>query len=655
MDDRAYSVMTVKSLDEEQRVFEGIASTPVPDRSGDIVEPLGMKFCVPMPLLMHHNVERPVGQVEFMRATKDGVPFRARIPKVDEPGIVKDRVDEAWHSIKHRLITAVSVRIRAMENQVERMKNGAVRWKECECTELSLVPIPMNADCKILTIKSIDTQQRAALGHDARRVVRLDSPAGASAKTSKPEEGTAMDLSKQISAFEAKRLASFDRMEAIMAKATDEGRTLDESEQTEYDDGKAEVASIDKHLDNLHDMEKLAAARAKPVLTVRSIEDGGRARDPATAYIRLEEQLPPGVEFARYVKCLAASRGNRWEALEMAKANYPQHPRIATVLKAAVAAGTTTDATWAGPFVEYQTLTSEFIEYLRPQTIIGKFGTGGVPALNTVPFNVRIQEQTSPGEGYWVGEGAPKPLTSFDYTSRTFGFAKVANIAVLTDELVRFSNPSADMKVRQALADALRRRLDIDFIDPAKAAVAGVSPASITNAGTPITSAGTGVDGVRADLEALMAAFTAANLTPNAVIMSPGNALALAFMVGPLGQPAFESMTSTGGSIRGIPVVVSNYVNEVGDSSGSPIIMLATEEVYLADDGAVTIDASREASLEMLDNPTNNSATGTATSHVSMFQTNSVALKAERTINWAVRRAAGVQYIEAAAYTSVTS
>ena len=209
--------------------------------------------------------------------------------------------------------------------------------------------------------------------------------------------------------------------------------------------------------------------------------------------------------------------------------------------------------------------------------------------------------------------------------------------------------------MRQSLADALRARLDIDFIDPAKAAVAGVSPASITNAGTPITSAGTGVDGVRADLEALLAAFSVAGLTPNAIIMAAGNALALSMMVGPLGQRAFPGISATGGDFNGLPVVVSEYVSQVGDSSGSPIIMLNTNEVYLADDGQVTIDASREASLEMLDNPTNNSATGTATSLVSMFQTNSVALKAERYINWAVRRPAGVQYIEAAAYTSVTS
>jgi HK97 family phage major capsid protein len=655
MEDRAYSLMTIKSLDEEQRVFEGIASTPTPDRSGDIVEPLGMKFSVPMPLLMHHDLERPVGQVEFMRATKDGVPFRARIPKVAEPGIVKDRVDEAWHSIKHRLITAVSVRIRATKDKVEQLKNGAIRWKECECTELSLVPIPMNAEAQILTIKSIDTQQRAALGQTAARVVRLDSPAGVSAAKAQPQEGSSMDTGKQITAFEAKRMAAFDGMQAIMEKAEKDGRTLDESEQEDYNNKKADVATIDKHLDNLHDMEKLAAARAKPVNGVRSVEDGGRARDPEQRHITLEEQLPKGVEFARYVKCLAAARGNRWEALEMAKANYPQHPRIATVLKAAVAAGTTTDATWAGPFVEYNTLTSEFIDYLRPMTIIGKFGTGGVPALNSVPFNVRIQEQTSPGSGYWVGEGAPKPLTSFDFTSRTFGFAKVANIAVLTDELVRFSNPSADLRVRQSLADALRARLDIDFIDPAKALVSGVSPASITNGVTPIASAGSGIDGIRADFEALMAAFSAAHLVPNAIIMSAGNALALSMVRGPLGVREFPELSASGGSFNGLPVIVSEYVTEVGDSSGSPIIFLNTNEIYLADDGQVTIDASREASLEMLDNPTNNSSTGTATSLVSMFQTNSVALKAERFINWAVRRPAGVQYIEGAAYTSVAS
>lgn len=57
----------------------------------------------------------------------------------------------------------------------------------------------------------------------------------------------------------------------------------------------------------------------------------------------------------------------------------------------------------------------------------------------------------------------------------------MAAIAVLTDELIRFSNPAADALVRNALAEAVIARLDTDFISPSKAEVANVSPASITN------------------------------------------------------------------------------------------------------------------------------------------------------------------------------
>ncbi|MGJ7243594.1 hypothetical protein ABMZ73_13570 [Morganella morganii] len=91
------------------------------------------------------------------------------------------------------------------------------------------------------------------------------------------------------------------------------------------------------------------------------------------------------------------------------------------------------------------------------------------------PFNVRIPGQISGGQGYWVGQGAPKPLTKFDFQSVQLGVAKVANIAVLTDELVRFSNP-----------------------------------ASVTNGVTAIPSTGN----PEADVEALFEAFLKANLSP---------------------------------------------------------------------------------------------------------------------------------------------
>jgi HK97 family phage major capsid protein len=192
----------------------------------------------------------------------------------------------------------------------------------------------------------------------------------------------------------------------------------------------------------------------------------------------------------------------------------------------------------------------------------------------------------------------------------------------------------------------LIERLDTDFIDPAKAVAANVSPASITNAATPIAASGTGdACDIRADVKAAMGQFIAANITPTAGvwIMSATTALSLSLMRNALGQKEFPDINMMGGTFEGLPVVVSEYVPY--DSSGHYVVLANASDIWLADDGNVVIDASREASLQMLDDPTNNSSSGTATTMVSMFQTNSVAIRAERWINWKLRRASAVAVI----------
>src|SRR3546814_1165786 len=87
------------------------------------------------------------------------------------------------------------------------------------------------------------------------------------------------------------------------------------------------------------------------------------------------------------------------------------------VLKAAVAAGNTIDSTWAKPLVEYVNYAGDFVDFLRPRTILGRFGAGGIPSLRRIPFNVHIKGQTVGGTGYWVGEGKPQPVTKFGYKS----------------------------------------------------------------------------------------------------------------------------------------------------------------------------------------------------------------------------------------------
>lgn len=163
---RAYSVLDVKSFEDGQDyvTIKGIASTPTVDKIGDVVEPMGARFKTPMPLLLQHRHDSPVGEVTFAKPTKAGIPFEARIPKITEPGRVKDRVDEAIHSLKYRLIAAVSIGFSAVADKIERLADGGLRFLEWDWHELSLVTIPANSDAVITAIRSVDQAALASAG-----------------------------------------------------------------------------------------------------------------------------------------------------------------------------------------------------------------------------------------------------------------------------------------------------------------------------------------------------------------------------------------------------------------------------------------------------------------------------------------------------------
>jgi HK97 family phage major capsid protein len=268
-----------------------------------------------------------------------------------------------------------------------------------------------------------------------------------------------------------------------------------------------------------------------------------------------------------------------------------------------------------------------------------------------VPFNIHIRGQTTGGSSYWVGQGKAKPLTAVDFNDTYLGWSKAASIAVLSEDLLRFSNPSAEMLVRDALTQSLTGRLDTDFVDPTKTATANVSPASVTNGSTTNHSAGTTAANCRADIATLLGGFIAANIAPTSAcfITQATTAVQLSLLRNAFGQREFPDININGGMLEGIPVITSQYVP--AESGGSMLILVNGQDIWLADDGAVTLDASREASLEMSDAPTNDITSPTAASLVSMFQTNSVALRAERFINWQKRRSAAVQVIDDVNYT----
>jgi HK97 family phage major capsid protein/HK97 family phage prohead protease len=639
---RACTLMTVKSVDEDKRIITGIASTPSPDRDGDIIEPGGAKFGSEAPFLWQHDHQQPIGNCSAKRVG-DGLQITAQLvkPTPDMPSQLIARLDEAWASIKSGLVKGLSIGFKPIKYAF--LDAGGIHFLEWDLLEVSAVTIPANAECSITTVKSFDRQFLAASGNE-KPVVTATPSAGATAKKSTENKGKTMNIAEQIKSFENKRAALAASLNDVMSKAADEGRTLDTEETEQYDNVSSEVKSVDDHLKRLRDLENNMAATATPVAkaasgTVSTVENR------APGIIRAEQKLEKGIGFARFVKSLCAAKANSAgsNALEIAKRYYPDDGKLHHVIKDAISAGTTNDPKWAGALVEYQEYSNDFVEFLRPQTIIGSFGQGGIPALRQVPFNIRIPAQTSGGNANWVGQGKAKPLTKFDFESITFSFAKVAAIAVLTDELIRFSTPAADALVRNALAEAVIARLDTDFINPSKAEVANVSPASVTNGITAIPSTGNPDD----DASAAFGEFVSANLQPTGAVwlMSSTTALALSMRKNALGQKEYPDMTLLGGTFQGLPVIVSQYV-------GNQLVLVNAPDIYLADDGGVAVDMSREASLEMQSEPSGDSTTPTPVELVSMFQTNSVAIRAERWINWKRRRTAAVAVISGVNYGS---
>jgi len=612
--------LTVKALDDGARELHGLATTADRDRRGDIVDPLGVRCTNPLPLLWQHDTTKPVGTVTLGTPTRDGVPFVARIPRLTTPGILKDRVDEAWQSLTAGLVRFVSIGYRATADAMSALPGGGTRFASCDVYELSLVTVPANGSARILATSAV----ASLAGASAAPTI---TPGGASPVT---RRGEPMTTAEQIQQYSNARAPKVARMQALMSSAAEANATLDPAQAEDYDALELEVKSIDAHLVRLRASETLAATQAVAPVVTRAA--GGFGNTPTYPTISVRSNVPQGTAFVRAAMALGAANGDHYRAMEIAKQWKSSTPEVELYLKAAVAPGNTTDATWAGPLAVMTNVTNEFISLLHPRTILGK-----IPGLTKVPFNTNVPSQTAGGVYSWVGQGAPKPVTSLGFGTVNLGINKVAGIIILTEELVRNSTPSAEDVVRKNMIEGIASFLDQQFIDPAAAPVPGVSPGSITN-GTPTAGASSGDP--LTDLHTLASVFAMNNIPVAGlvVIMSETNAFTMGGMMNASGAPVFPGVGADGGAYRGMTILPSNH-------AGTNVIALQPPLVLYADDGGVTIDVSREAAVQMDSAPT-----GDGTGMTSLWQANLVGLRAERFITWKRANINAVRYITGATY-----
>ncbi|WP_151676112.1 phage major capsid protein [Acinetobacter soli] len=422
--------------------------------------------------------------------------------------------------------------------------------------------------------------------------------------------------------------------QGIVTKALDAGQTPNEEEEQKIAAIDAEIATIQKNIDRVKDMIKqgeAAASTATPVAGENPDQAQKSAKgDPEPekdTKVEVKSNLPKGIPFAQFARakmlaCHEQKQGRLMTVVDAAKTLGYDETVVQYVEKATL--GTTTNSGFAAPLVQQDTYKGDFIELLRNATIFDK-----LRGYRPVPFNVKINGQLSGGTAQWVGEGAKKPLTNPTFGNVEIKEHKLAAITVYTQELLRRADPAIDNLVLNDLIEAAKVLIDTTFLGVQ--AQTDVTPAGILNGVTAIEPTGTTASAIEADLLSLIQAFVEANLTTDNAyfLMSETRAMQYALLRDALGNTYFNGMSFAGAArtLLGIPVITSQSI-------GDKIILVKMSELLVAQDGGVDVAYSDQATL-----------VDGSTTH-NLWQENKFAIRVEKFITWAKRRAIAAAYID---------
>jgi ATP-dependent protease ClpP protease subunit len=496
----------------------------------------------------------------------------------------------------------------------------------------------------------------AASGNQHAADIRMSiSPPGASGN---PKGNTAMSLHQALATLNEAKRTKQERQGELIKLRKDSPDSYGAEERAEFDSLDTELVSIEDDI-RATKFEMRMAAEATPVVPndSRAIHPSLRA-GRGTPFLNLKhkdaDEKFKGQNWTRKIIANALAYASVQQGIPVAPADIAQsrwgktNPTLVNVIRMAAVPGAGTDSgEWGSELVQSDTrYTGDFLEFLYGMTVFDRL------PLREVPAHVTIKGTDGAATGYWVGQSKAIPATSGSASSVALTPLKVAAVAVASNELLADSSPSAEMWIRDLLANALAQRIDTTFLS-ASAASAGVSPAGILNGISAGTSAGATADNIRTDLSVMAQNFIDAKNARNLwIVTSPGLGLALKLLKNSLGQPEFDGVTLEGGTIEGFRLLF-------GDNVGSgDVIMLKPDEIWKIGDSGLQVSFSRDATIEQDTAPSGATDTPvgmTTTNATNMFQEDSTAIRVIRRINFQKRRTHAVAYIGDAGYGGVAS
>jgi hypothetical protein len=272
---------------------------------------------------------------------------------------------------------------------------------------------------------------------------------------------------------------------------------------------------------------------------------------------------------------------------------------------------------------------ASFLDLVLQGSAVGKMN------LRQVPLDARVSWSDVGSVGAFVAEGMPKPVSRMSLSTHPLTAKKVANLMVVSDEILNSNSDAAEAMLRADLARSISDALDLKFLS--SDAASDEAPAGVLNGVSPVAAA----SDTGGSLSAWLDDFSG-DLSRSVIVGKPSVLVNLAVLGG------FQRVGAKGGELLGMNVIASR--NAPADS----LILIDAQRVAIAND-RVEIGSSQNVAIEMSDTPSQISVEAdspgsvTPASLVSCFQVNATCFRGELFTNW-IAAAGAVSLLDTGAW-----
>ncbi len=298
-----------------------------------------------------------------------------------------------------------------------------------------------------------------------------------------------------------------------------------------------------------------------------------------------------GLDLARFIKSVAATRGSQSDSITYAKKMYGEDSEVVKALSASqFSAG--------GAFVPTD-FVDEIIELLRPASIIRRLNPTSVDMPNG---NLTLPKLTGGATANYISENDDIPKSQQTTGDLKLTFKKLVALVPISNDLLRFGTARSDTMIRDDIISSIATREDIAFIrgdgtqDTPKGLRYWAPAANLIAANSTVNLAN-----VTVDLGKLVLQLENANvrmLRP-AWMMAPRSKNYLMTVRDGNGNYAFRDEMLTG-TLWGFPFATSTQIptNLGGGTDESEIYFVDMADAIIGEAQGMIVDASTEASYK---------------------------------------------------------